>query len=224
MASTLDKKVMRRLASGFDSPFGREYLYGPLLSAAMAGRDDDALRLIMTIALEDGVSRRTINEIILQSHLFLGFPAMIEASRTLAELTRPNNNRRQLPQPYRAAECRDWNSQGMLRIRRIYGDAFDRLVPYINSFSPQILTWMINDGYGRVLSRSGAAFRLRELSVVATLTVTAYAKQLKAHIRGALNFQVTPQLLASTIDNCGYFCSTAKVKTARKLMMRALET
>ena len=209
--------------AGFDSAFNRDYFYGPLLSAAMAGRDDRAVELIMVTAMEDGVSYKTINEIVLQAHLFLGFPAMIEASRTLADLTKPKNDHNQLPRSYTAADCRQWNKTGLLRIRRIYGDAFDRLVPYINSFSPQILTWMVNDGYGRVLSRPGAAFRLRELSVVATLTVTSYVNQLKAHIRGALNFKVPPELLTSTIDNCAYFCSSAKVKTAKKLMLRALD-
>ena len=90
-----------------------------------------------------------------------------------------------------------------------------------SSFSPQILTWMINDGYGQVLSRPGAIFPLRELSVVATLTVTSYVNQLGAHIRGALNVGVEPALISSTMDNCRYFCSQAKIKKARKILAGA---
>lgn len=177
----------------------------------------------MQAALNDNVPARMIDEIILQSHLFLGFPAMIEASRMFAELHPVRHDRHRLPAPYSRRAVREWNTHGMAKIRRLYRDSFNRLVPYINSFSPQILTWMINDGYGQVLSRPGVPFALRELSVVAILTVTSYENQLKAHIRGTLNVGVERALVETTISNCRFFCSQAKIQTARKILHRAME-
>lgn len=221
MAQPLDDKKLRHLIDTFDGCYDIEFFYGPFLSAAIAGRDEAAMRLIIIASLGDGIPARMINEIILQSHLFLGFPAMIEASRILADIHPPRKTENQLPVPYSLRSCRDWNVKGMGKIKRIYGAAFNRLVPYINSFSPQILTWMINDGYGQVLSRPGASFPLRELSVVATLTVTSYTNQLSAHVRGALNVGVSSDLIDRTMGHCRFFCSQVKVKKARKILAGA---
>jgi len=223
MAYSINDRTLRGLVDTFDSDYGIEYFFGPFLSAAIAGRNEKAMLLIMKTALDNGLPIRMIDEIILQCHLFLGFPAMIEASRLFARIHSPRHNRNHLPQPYDAGECDGWNRKGMAKIKHIYGPAFDRLTEYINSFSPQVLTWMINDGYGQVLSRPGASFRLRELSVVATLTVTSYVNQLGAHVRGALNVGVNPNLLAKTMDNCRYFCSQAKVDRARKILDAAAD-
>lgn len=221
MALSLDDRTLRDLSAAFEPDRALEFFYGPFLSAAIAGRDERAMRLIMKSALDRGLPPRMIDEIILQSHLFLGFPAMIEASRMFAAIRSPHTNKNRLPGPYSDRDCREWNSKGMAKIKNIYGSVFDRLVAYINSFSPQILTWMINDGYGQVLSRPGASFPLRELSVVATLTVTSYANQLHAHVRGSLNVGVKPDLIGRTMDNCRYFCSPAKIKAARKILAEA---
>jgi alkylhydroperoxidase/carboxymuconolactone decarboxylase family protein YurZ len=221
MVQPVDGRIMRHLVDSCDQCPGKEFFYGPFLSAAIAGRDEAAMRLIMKTALDDFIPAAMIDEIILQSHLFLGFPAMIEAARIFAAVNPQHHNRDYLPEPYSADECRDWNRDGLEKIRSIYGPAFDRLVHYINSFSPRILTWMINDGYGQVLSRPGASFALRELSVVATLTVTSYVNQLGAHIRGALNVGVDSGLIGRTMDNCRYFCSRAKIRAARKILVEA---
>jgi alkylhydroperoxidase/carboxymuconolactone decarboxylase family protein YurZ len=222
MVLPLDDKRLRELSRRFSRRHGREYLFCPLLSAAIAGRDEPTARLIMETALAEKIAPRTLAEIILQIHLFVGFPAMIEAARLLADIVAPKHDRHRLPGPYTAAECRMWNRHGLVKIKRIYGDTFDRLVPYVNSFSPQILTWMINDGYGRVLSRPGASFRLRELSTVATLTVAAYENQLLAHLRGAIHAGVSPALIKSTIANCRYFCTDDHLATARNLLSRMM--
>jgi 4-carboxymuconolactone decarboxylase len=221
MIQPLDDKTLRRLARPFERGEGGGFFFCPFLSAAIAGRKKTSMRLIMKTALDEGISSRMIDEIILQTHLFLGFPAMIEASRMFADIHRPRHNKNQLPGPYSPQDCHEWNKSGTQKIKRIYGPAFDRLVPYINSFSPQILTWMINDGYGQVLSRPGVSFPLRELSVVATLTVTAYTNQLKAHIRGALNTGVKQKVINRTMDNCRFFCSEVKIEKAREILAGA---
>lgn len=222
MRHLLDRRTVRRLAQSLNGERGVEYFYGPFLSAAIAGRDDASARLVMAMALEDGVPARSVEEIILQSHLFLGFPAMIEAARIFADVSGNGGKGDGLPGAYSENDCRDWNRKGTAKIKHIYGSAFDRLVRYVNSFSPQILTWMINDGYGQVLSRPGAPFPLRELSVVATLTVTSYENQLGAHIRGTLNVGVESAMISKTIRNCRFFCSDDNIRTAIHLLNEAV--
>lgn len=190
----------------------------PLLSAAIAGRDDDNLKSIIHFSLSNGVSKKSIYETILQSHLFLGFPAMIEAARLFAGITNPRFKRSQLPERYNSKTVMKWNRDGMDKIRKLYGSSFDRLVPYINSFSPQILTWMVNDGYGQVLSRPGIPFEIRELCVIAILTVTMYKNQLQAHLRGALNIGVENGQIIVAIDNCLLFCAKKNIAASRKIL------
>jgi len=216
------QQALLRLARPIAACYGRDFFFGPFLSAAIAGRDEAAMRLAITTALTEGVKPRTLDEIILQSHLFLGFPAMIEASRLFAEVQPTRRVSRRLPKPYSVSRVRGWNRDGKAKIRSIYGTAFGRLVEYINSFSPQVLTWMINDGYGQVLSRPGASFPLRELSIVATLTVTGYENQLKAHIRGALNVGVDPDLIIQTIANCRCFCGQENLTKASGILTQAM--
>lgn len=194
--------------------------YGPMLSAAIADGNNSSTETVMKSAIESGISFKQVDEVILQSHLFLGFPAMIEAARILADVRGKKNASIHLPGQYSNIQCKKWNQNGIKKMRRIYGPSFDSLVSYINSFSPQILGWMVNDGYGRVLSRPGISFDQRELCIVAILTVTGYQNQLRAHLRGAINVGLEIELIATVIDNCHYFCSAKNIKKSKKLLKR----
>ena len=46
---------------------------------------------------------------------------------------------------------------------------------------------MVQEGYGKVLGRSGLSLVARELCIVALLAVLDVPKQLYSHLRGALN-------------------------------------
>jgi 4-carboxymuconolactone decarboxylase len=220
MIRSLDEKAVQRLHSRFRAPGRWPFFYCPLISAAIAAGDNNALKILFPMAIKDKVARKTIREIILQSHLFVGYPAMIEAARLFASFHSAKKSSTKSPAPYSTAEIARWHREGSDKIRRLYGAQFPPLVSYVNSFSPQILTWMVNDGYGRVLSRPGASFRLRELSTVATLTVTGYENQLLAHIRGTVNIGIEPSLIAQTIDNCRLFCAATKVNRAQIILNR----
>ncbi len=206
MADALTDKEFQRLENSFGRHHGWAELYLPLLSGAIAARSDNDQRAIIQRSLDRGVSPLQLQETVYQIHLFLGFPAMIEASRLLAEYISRPRSRHRLPTAYTSRQVTSWHRSGLHKIRKVYGRLFERLVVYVNSFSPQILTWMINDGYGQVLSRPGLSFERREMCVVATLTVSGYDNQLLAHIRGALNCGATPAVLADVIEMCRYFC------------------
>lgn len=218
MSEALNKGRIGSLARTHNKRWSLVSFYGPILSAAIAGGDNKTIEMVMTSTIKSGVDLRMIDEIVLQSHLFLGFPAMIEASRILASLRQPRSASVRLPRGYSEAQCRSWNRDGIKKMRHIYGGHFDSLIRYINSFSPRILGWMINDGYGRVLSRPGLSFDQRELSIVAILTVTGYLNQLRAHIRGAVNVGLDRDLIEATIQNCHFFCPVKKIKDSLKIL------
>lgn len=202
----------------------KKLFFLPMLSAAMAARNESVCEMILRGSLDAGIASHAIDETILQSHLFLGFPAMIETARLFAKIRPRRYKKTQLPEAYGSKTVKEWNREGLKKIRRLYGPAFDRLVPYINSFSPQVLTWMINDGYGQVLSRPGLSFHLRELCIVATLTVTAYENQLGAHIRGAVHVGVDADELNRVISDCRYFCPQKNIKLALRILTKAVRS
>ena len=56
-----------------------------------------------------------------------------------------------------------------------------------STIHPDLDKWMLQTGYGRVLSRPGLTPRLRELCVIAVLTGQNVTPQLFSHLRGAVN-------------------------------------
>jgi len=220
MADSLNSKVLSRLAKSYGHSRNKECLYCPLLAAAIAAKKETTIRLLMATALKEKVRVKAIEEIIFQSHLFLGYPAMIEAARTFSEFRPERQMKNARLKAYSGVACQNWHEKGLEKIDLIYGPVLQKLIEYMNSFSPQILTWMINNAYGQVLSRPGISFRLRELSTVSTLTITSYENQLKAHIRGAFNLGIEPDLIKKTIENCRFLCSDRKVQLSLKIFER----
>ena len=58
-------------------------------------------------------------------------------------------------------------------------------------FHPDLARWILEDGYGKVLSRPILSLRERELIVVAVLAALDLPLQLESHVRGALRVGAT---------------------------------
>lgn len=123
------------------------------------------------------IDQEAIEELVLQTLLFAGFPRTIEALKHV---------RRHFPQPGSEKHVVDHESAGQKTSRIVYGKHHKRLVEVMDELHPDLTRWMISDGYGRVLSRGGLDLKDRELSVVASLMASGMVNQFKAHIRGAL--------------------------------------
>ncbi len=59
---------------------------------------------------------------------------------------------------------------------------------------------MIQEGYGKVLSRPALDLVTRELCVVAALAVTSWEPQLHSHMRGALNAGASPPEVEAALE------------------------
>ena len=69
----------------------------------------------------------------------------------------------------------------------------------LRTFHPAYDQWILEDAYGRVLSRPGLTGLTRELCAVAALTVTGAPSQLRSHIMGAFHLGAAPKDIQTMI-------------------------
>ncbi len=112
--------------------------------------------------------------------LYAGYPAALEGLRVL-NAAWPGRARR----TSEGAPAR-WRSRGTALCRRVYGSAYTRLLPAVHALHPDLATWMVEHGYGRVLARAGAGVMDRELVTIAALGSLGWERQLVSHVLGAL--------------------------------------
>ncbi|MFW6080263.1 MAG: carboxymuconolactone decarboxylase family protein [Gemmatimonadota bacterium] len=154
------------------------------LSAALAAGDEADVAAELRRAAE-GHDPRGVEETIVQSCLFLGFPAALEAAAAWRRIR--DGPATVDDDPLAAAELgRERAERGAALCRAIYGPAYEELRRNVASASPALDRLMVETGYGRVLGRPGLDRVRRELCLVAVLAVQGRDPQLHSHLRGAL--------------------------------------
>lgn len=172
------------------------------LSAALASDDDDELEEALDRAADDAtgsvVEKRDVEETILQSYLFLGFPAALEAMERWRE---------RVPEPPEARDpwlepdgVETWRERGEKVCRRVYGRAYGRLRRKMRDLHPALDRWVLEEGYGKVLARPALPLVDRELCIVALLAVGGRGPQLHSHLRGALETGAEPRVAEAALD------------------------
>ena len=152
-----------------------------LFSAVVLGRWDEVERIKGS---EEAEPRW--REAVLMTHLFAGFPRMVEAFERLdGALTPPAE-----------AEIGD----GAELFSRIYADLAGDVAGRLAELDPKLHTWITEHAYGRVLSRSGLGADRRELLAVAALAVTEQDRQLMSHVRGAIRCGATADEVLAVVD------------------------
>lgn len=173
----------------------------------------DDIQVLVTVACFVALSRHTdleillqsvrhqvhvqeiIYEVILQSYLFCGFPATLEAMKILAsERSVPTGGSEE------GLSASNFKERGMKLLQHIYGKVAEPMLSNIEAMSAELKEWMIVEGYGKVLSRPGLDVSTRELCIVAQLAVLTHPNQLKSHLRGALRTGCTIQQINSVIE------------------------
>jgi 4-carboxymuconolactone decarboxylase len=179
------------------------------IAGAIAGSDEGTVRAVMIDALNGGPTRNgssansrvdaaAVDEIILQSYLFAGFPRALNAARTwrsVSGTTAPKND----PES-ESPDLETWRDRGLATCEIVYGESYERLRRNIRSLHPALDEWMIVDGYGKVLSRSGVDLRTRELCVVAACAVAGQQRQLHSHLGGAMNAGASFEEVAAVLE------------------------
>jgi len=174
-----------------------------LVDISLAIGLSDAFKL--ETALQRAVEFAAVTEIeeaLLQSHLFAGYPAALNALgtwRRLSGIAAP---------PASTDDTTEWRARGRRTFEQVYGAQHEKLSDNAKAVHPDIAQWMIDDGYGKVIGRPGLDLVTREMCIIALLTVQDAAPQLYSHLRGAVNAGASEEEvddvvnhLAGAIDN-----------------------
>jgi len=156
----------------------------PLLAryaVAMSRQDQPAAARALRDARRAGTPRVAAEETALMLMLYCGYPAVLEGLRVLNK-TWPGRVR-----PRDEGTVDDWLASGERLCARVYGAAYPRLVANVGRLHPHVARWMVEHGYGRVLSRRGLSAKHRELVTVAVLAASGWKRQLHSHLLGAVH-------------------------------------
>ncbi len=164
------------------------------LAAELAGDSESRWRVALKRAAE-AAPVVEIEEVLLQSHLFVGFPVVLNAFMTWRQM-QPRVEADPAPN---AAGMEARRVAGEQLCARVYGKAYDRLRENVRELSLDLDRWMIEDGYGKTLSRPGLPPDVRELCVVALLAAAGQRRQLRSHLRGALNVGASPESVEAAL-------------------------
>ena len=181
-----------------------------VLAAALGTRDPDAITRSASLAAASAAAI-AVEELLLQSHLFIGFPDAIRALQVWRKVSR---------QSAPAALEEDavmWQVRGEQVCARVYAGNYRQLRANVTALHPEIDRWMVEGGYGRVLGRPGMGLALRELCIVALLATWGALPQLHSHLRGALNAGATPTEVDEAVEIACSFLSPDPQSSVREL-------
>ena len=153
------------------------------LAAVLAGLGEADVRAALS-AVNGVVNPVWVEEVILQTYLFAGFPRALNAAR---EWRRISGRRAPTPAEDDDSAVSDFADRGEATCATVYGEFYDRLRVNIRGLHPALDRWMITEGYGKVLGRPLLDLARRELCVVAACAIARQDRQLHSHLHGALN-------------------------------------
>jgi 4-carboxymuconolactone decarboxylase len=162
------------------------------LAAAIALGREELIAARAGEAVTAGVAPLWVDELLLQSVLMLGYPrALVGAAawRSATGIAGPASD------PSSTESAAEWRTRGEATCRLIYGRNYDRLRDNVRMLHPALDAWMVTEGYGRVLSRTGLDPARRELCTIAQIATLGTERQLHSHLRGALNAGATGPVL-----------------------------
>src|SRR3569623_130679 len=129
------------------------------LAAVVTAADELTIRSAIAHAAT-AIRRAWVEELLLQTYLFAGFPRALNAMREWRRLqptSAPDADRRSID---------DWRRDGERTCAKVYGVMYDKLRDNIRHLHERLDDWMITEGYGKVLSRPALDLGRRELCIV----------------------------------------------------------
>ncbi|MFN2384123.1 MAG: carboxymuconolactone decarboxylase family protein [Gemmatimonadota bacterium] len=163
------------------------------LGAAAGGGDPERLVSALDNAAP-GVPPDHIEELLLQTYLFAGFPRAINAFFTWQGWAARSGRGRGVRQ-LEPDRIDTWRERGERLCRLIYGENFEALQQRLARLHPALADWTLTEAYGKVLSRPGPDPARRELAAIGALIAIAAERQLVAHLEGARRAGVAERVL-----------------------------
>lgn len=189
------------------------------VAAVIASSDEPGVREWLAVAAK-AVPPEWMEELIVQSYLFSGFPRALNAAREW---------RRVAPAPAPLTDEGDdvthvdeWRARGQVTCEAVYDGMYDKLRVNIRKLHPALDAAMVVEGYGKILGRPGLDLPRRELCIVAACASTDQDRQLHSHLHGSLNVGVSPAALADAVDALLPVIGADRVRAVRLLLARVI--
>lgn len=186
------------------------------LSAAIAGGDRTRLAARLDEA-ERAAGPAAVEEAVLQSYLFVGFPAALNALGLWRE------RRPEVAAESEPAELERWRTRGEAVCATVYSTAYEALRANVERLHPDLEMWMLTEGYGKVLGRPGLDLGTRELCIAALLAALDAPRQLHSHLRGCLNAGVPAEQVSAALEIALAEAEAAAVRVAADRAVRHRE-
>ena len=161
-----------------------------------------------------------VEEVVLQSYLFAGFPRALNAAREWRRISGRSAPDFDVGEDFANAET--WRRDGEATCATVYGPFYERLRHNIRQLHPALDAWMIVEGYGKVLSRQALDLRRRELCVVAACAMARQDRQLHSHLYGALHAGASRAEVLAAIDAVEDLLGQSDAQRYRQLFARVL--
>ena len=184
-------------------------------SAALAGGSEDDVRAQLQRA-EVESPRAWVEELLLQTYLFAGFPRALNGMRAWRRIAGPP----QTPSRPGDASPAELRAAGERVCAAVYGSMYDRLRVNVRELHPLLDEWMIGEGYGKVLSRPELDLPRRELCIVAACAATGQDRQLQSHLHGARNVGVPAATIGEALQTLSDLVPGTLLERATRLWDR----
>jgi 4-carboxymuconolactone decarboxylase len=176
----------------------------------------------MRAALYDGTPAIWLEELLLSSVLYVGFPRALVAAAVFRRLEPDHASGGEISQ---YEQWREWLARGEDTCRVIYGKHYEQLRRNVQALHPALDLWMLVDGYGKTLSRPGLDLMRRELCSVAMLIPENTPRQLLSHLRGALNAGASVAQVDAVLEIAGTLnVGEGRLEIARGLWQELKDT
>jgi 4-carboxymuconolactone decarboxylase len=161
-----------------------------------------------------------VEEVVLQSYLFAGFPRALNAAREWRRISGHSAPAADEGEDF--GNTPRWRAEGEETCATVYGPFYERLRHNIRRLHPALDAWMIVEGYGKVLSRPALDLRRRELCVVSACAMARQDRQLHSHLYGAIHAGASPAEVAAVLDAVSDLLGPDDSRRYRQLLARIL--
>lgn len=159
-----------------------------------------------------GEPDRAWRETLLQTHLFAGFPRLVQAFGVLAEEGGVGT-----PGPDELEGHPDGEARGRELFETIYGEGSEDVRGMLHGYHRDFGDWILEHAYARVLSRPGLDARFRELLAAGALATLGQERQLASHARGAIRCGATYEDLLDTLEGIADLIEPERLERAREI-------
>jgi len=159
------------------------------------GTAQPQLKVHLNGALNTGSSINEVKEVILQMAVYSGFPTCINAMNAFKEVLAERQARGlkdNVGEAASKAEALSHLKRGEEDLSQLDSLQVDKLRKSFDDISPELVTYILEFGYGDILSRNNLSKKHRQIATIAALTAMGNSwPQLKFHIQAGLNIGLT---------------------------------